>query len=94
MTEAKILYELDGAEGATPRLIGFTKKYPDHPMSLIMDYCPGSTILRYMIHGTRDPRLREVIIQSLRKAVDHIHKKGYIHLDLHSNNIIVDDTNQ
>nr|XP_045601013.1 casein kinase I-like [Procambarus clarkii] len=84
--EAKVLQSLNGAGGA-PVLFGVTH---EEPFYLVMSHCPGHELQMFSGSCTHLEGLQVFI--KLCEAVEEIHKKGFAHNDLHSENILVDRT--
>lgn len=91
VTEGRVLYDMDGAEGVAPRLLGITLG-PRGKWGLVMEYFSGSTFTEYM-RSNPNPAYSTVVKQ-IDIAVAAISNKGYKHMDLHGGNIIVDDTSE
>nr|XP_045588032.1 serine/threonine-protein kinase CBK1-like [Procambarus clarkii] len=86
LNEAKVLLDIKGAGGA-PLLFGNTQ---EKTFRLVMSNCPGDTLQSYLNNNTPHDCLQAFI--KLCAAVEEIHKKGYVHQDLHTENIIVEET--
>lgn len=82
--EAQVLKDLDGA-GGVPRLIGLTE---EDPQALLMEFCPGVSLEDFLEDCS--PTECRKVLDKLEKALESFHDKGYAHLDLHTNNVIVD----
>lgn len=87
MKEARVLKNLDGAEGV-PKLYGLTEA---SPAALVMDYCPGVTLETFLKTPSVPERLRAFVATC--EAVKEIHEAGYSHKGSHGENVIVDTNN-
>lgn len=85
--EGATLHELDKAGGA-PQLIGMTR---EEPVSLVMSYIPGLELHRFL--PTCSEHHAEILVSKIKEAVKAFHDKGFVHGDLHSSNIIINNTN-
>lgn len=81
--EAKMMQMVDGLAGV-PRLYGVTE---DSPLAMVMEFCPGTTLLMFL-KKEFDLSHLQVFIQ-VAEAILQLHEGGYVHRDLHFQNIMV-----
>ncbi|KAK8729644.1 hypothetical protein OTU49_008244 [Cherax quadricarinatus] len=85
--EAQMLHEADGAGGA-PKLYGIIE---GNPQALVMEYIPGITLQKFLQNSTYEEGLK--VYNATAAALANFHNSGFAHLDLHCNNILVDNKN-
>lgn len=85
--EAYVLWALNGAGGA-PRLLGVTQ---DEPKAIVMEFVSGMVFQKYA--ETCGPDMFKKLVKKVKGAVTTIHKTGYVHGDLHLDNVIIDVKN-
>ena len=61
----------------------------DGLLYLVMEYLPGGS-LKERASGPLDPREAAATMQVVALAVEHIHRRGVLHLDLKPSNILLD----
>lgn len=71
--------------------IGFS--YNPLPLLSIMHYMPGDTLSSYLHnkHKKLDPTKQTIIALGIAKGMQFLHAKGYIHRDLNSSSILLDE---
>ncbi len=62
----------------------------DHEAYFVHEYIPGKTLHAWLRTGPNNEE-RERIFHQLEVAVRSVHEAGYVHLDLHPNNIWIPD---
>ncbi len=73
---------------AVPRHLDTVLSGP-HP-HLLLDYVPGPTLQTVLVaRGTLRPALVAGLGQSLARALDHISRAGWVHLDVKPSNIVL-----
>ncbi|XP_071551241.1 uncharacterized protein [Panulirus ornatus] len=82
VTEVQSLWELDGA-GGVPKLYGVTSTTP---MALVMELVPGERLSKFKPQNLG--QCLKAFIATCA-AVEEIHEAGYVHCDLHSDNILI-----
>lgn len=86
LDEAKVLARLDH-----PSIIKVQRYFELHGTAyLVMDYCDGKPLDKYVDEGTGvSPRRIFQIYTALINALEHVHQQGIIHGDLKPSNILV-----
>lgn len=86
LDEAKVLARLDH-----PSIIKVQRFFELHGTAyLVMDYCEGKPLDKYVDEGTvGSPRRVFQIYTALINALEHVHQQGIIHGDLKPSNIMV-----
>ncbi|XP_064106000.1 uncharacterized protein DDB_G0286299-like [Macrobrachium nipponense] len=82
--EAKTLQELQGAGGA-PMLLGTCSK----PAAILMDYCCGEEFYSFIYDSKTLPSLALQALPDIARRLHEIHLAGYIHVDLKTDNVMV-----
>lgn len=72
----------------------FHRLFPDETMKnkatvFFMQKVPGLTLNSWWKHSTKTPAMRKIIQDDVRRLVNKIRQKGYMHGDLHNDNIMV-----
>ncbi|XP_064107528.1 protein kinase C zeta type-like [Macrobrachium nipponense] len=83
--EYKILEIIDGAGGVP-------KPYFHRHHSIFMEFCNGQTLRSFMKHKGRMIPMKHMIkiLLEIVKAVEEVHSRGVIHLDLWEDNVLVE----
>ncbi|XP_064087328.1 probable serine/threonine-protein kinase DDB_G0267514 [Macrobrachium nipponense] len=84
--EAKTLQELQGAGGA-PMLLGTCSK----PTAILMDYCCGQEFYSFIYDSKTLPSLALRALPDIARRLQEIHLAGYIHADLKTDNVMVNE---
>ncbi|XP_064087329.1 dual specificity protein kinase shkE-like [Macrobrachium nipponense] len=84
--EAKTLQELQGAGGA-PMLLGTCSK----PAAILMDYCCGQEFYSFIYDSKTLPSLALQALPDIARRLHEIHLAGYIHADLKTDNVMVNE---
>ncbi|XP_064115062.1 triadin-like [Macrobrachium nipponense] len=82
--EAKTLKDLQGAGGA-PILLGTCSK----PTAILMDYCCGKEFYSFIYDSKTLPSRALQALPDIARRLHEIHLAGYIHVDLKTDNVMV-----